>query len=296
MNFIQQSYKGKTDLWRWLLLTGLFLTPYFKDFLIANLVAPLVQILPDFNSKKLLSNLLVYLIIFPVFILLFNLLHKREFITLITNRNKVDWLRFWLSFVSWCVFSVLMFSIPLFLSPSKYEFRFQLISFLLLLVIFIVIVPFQVFFLTIFLRSYLLQFFSCFIKRPIYSLFFVVVVFSFLMYNSHIKHHSVVSFLMLMHYVILGFVLGLIILLDEGLEIVLGMTLATSLVSIFFVNYKNAQANSYALFIKEGGMESYLVFIACFVSYPLYVYFLHRVYNWKNWKEKLFNKIEKPIV
>jgi len=32
-----------------------------------------------------------------------------------------------------------------------------------------------------------------------------------------------------------------------------------------------------------------------FVIYPIYIFIFAKVYKWKNWKQKLFGKVETPI-
>lgn len=296
MNFIQQGYKGKNDWWRWVIILGLFLIPYFREFLYSYLLKPVLIFLPDFENKNILFSYLVYLILLPLFIASFKLLHKRDFITLITHRKKIDWLRFWFSFTSWGILSVLMFAVSLFISPEEYKFNFKALPFLGLLVICLVLVPIKVFFFTIFLRSYLLQLINVLFKKPILSLTAIVILFSFLMYNAYLRTDENINLLQLMHYVILGFLLGLIIILDDGLEIVLGMSLITTFVSVLFIGYKVPTYSSNALFLKDGKTEDYLIYIVCFIAYPLYFYFLSRLYRWSNWKEKLFKKVKNPIL
>lgn len=294
MNFLQQVYKGKNDWWRGTIIICIFLLPYIKKFLSEVIIKPFVGLFPSLKNKDLFFGVLIYVIMLPLFILMFKLLHKRNFVTLITNRKKTDWFRFFMSFTIWGVLSLTMFTIPLLISPDEYKFNFHALPFLELVLICVFLVSIKVFYLTVLLRSYLLQVLNFFVKRSLISLIIVVILFSFLMYNSYLKAHSSINYLMLMHYVVLGFFLGLIIIFDDGIEIVLGMTLVTSFISVLFVGNENQPFKSYSLYVKQGEVNDYIIYIACFICYPLYFYFLSRLYSWNDWKQKLFSKLKEP--
>ena len=88
-------------------------------------------------------------------------------------------------------------------------------------------------------------------------------------------------------YIGTGLLLGIITLMDEGLELSLGFHAANNLITALLVTTDWTAFQTYAIFkdfsTPNLGME--LVLIA--VLYPLLLWVLAKKYQWKNWKEKL---------
>lgn len=295
MNFLQQAYKGRTDWWRWLIILVVFVPPFLKDFLKNNIIKPLLPkpFLPSDKNIYIALSLLVYVFLLGVFYLFFKILHKRSFKTLITNRKKFDWLRFGLSFTTWGVFIMILFSLSVFYSPEKFEWNFKLVPFLKYFFICIFLMPVQVFFKAVLMRGYLLQAFTCFFKKTWIALLISILFYSYLMYLGNAEMFKSVGYEILIHYVATAFLIGFIIIIDDGMEIVLGMTLVNNLISSLFVTSKNFTFQPDSILIKDGSINVFiLVYVTVFIAYPLYFSLLNKIYKWKNWRQKIFKEIE----
>jgi len=101
--------------------------------------------------------------------------------------------------------------------------------------------------------------------------------------------------IIMVYYIGTGFFLGIITLMDEGLELALGFHAGNNLVAALLVtaDWTAFQTNSILKDISEptAGID---VLIPVLVIYPIFLGIMAWRYKWKNWKEKLFGKIEAP--
>jgi len=102
--------------------------------------------------------------------------------------------------------------------------------------------------------------------------------------------------LVMIYYIGTGFLLGIMTLMDEGMELALGFHLGNNLIAALLVtaDWTVFQTNSILKDISEPSMNLEAI-LPVFIIYPIYLIILGKVFKWKNWKEKLFGKIEKPI-
>lgn len=99
----------------------------------------------------------------------------------------------------------------------------------------------------------------------------------------------------ILYYIGTGFFLGIITLMDEGLELALGYHAANNLVTALLVTADWTAFQTHSIFKDTGepelGFDMLLPFI---IVYPLLYLILSKKYGWKNWKEKLTGKVEPP--
>ena len=157
MDYIQQAYKGLTDLWRYIL--G-FVTIFIAWQVIGMSplgVALAVKVFGDSSvsmptdipqmSDVLGSNLFLFLMLLSFafgligVLLSSKLLHKQSITSLTTARKKIDWKRFWFIFIIWGIVSSGFVLRDYYMSPEDYQFNFNLQPFLILAVIAILLIP-----------------------------------------------------------------------------------------------------------------------------------------------------------
>ena len=99
--------------------------------------------------SKLPSNLTLFLILLPFAVVLpfiylvVTRLHQRSFISLITPRDQVDYNKILFSFFLWGTVSALMVIFDYIMSPEDYVWNFKPLTFLILLLISVVMIPLQ---------------------------------------------------------------------------------------------------------------------------------------------------------
>ena len=214
-------------------------------------------------------------------------LHKQSIRSLTTSRLKIDWKRFWFAFLFWGIISSGLVLADHFMSPENYVFNFKLQPFLILAAIAIVLVPLQTSFEEYLFRGYLMQGIGVLCKNKWVPLIFTSVLFGLL----HIANPEIekIGYILLVHYIGTGFFLGIITLMDEGLELALGFHAANNLFTALLVtaDWTVFQTNSVLRDISDPDIGSTEIFASVLIIYPILIFVFAKVYKWTNWKDKL---------
>ena len=132
------------------------------------------------------SNLNLFLMLLSFAIGLLALLfvvkfiHKQTINSLTTSRKKIDWRRFWFSFILWGFVTVIFIVIEFLASPENYVLNFDLIPFLVLFTIAVIMVPLQTSFEEYLFRGYLMQGLGVLSKSRWVPLFITSIAFGLL--------------------------------------------------------------------------------------------------------------------
>jgi len=96
----------------------------------------------------------------------------------------------------------------------------------------------------------------------------------------------------LIFYIGTGLFLGIITLMDEGLELALGFHAANNLITALLVTADWTAFQTNSLFKDVSAPElGWDVLIPVFVIYPALLYFFGKKYGWTDWKESLTGKV-----
>ncbi|MCD8414830.1 CPBP family intramembrane metalloprotease [Tenacibaculum dicentrarchi] len=310
MNFIQQAYKGRNN---WLYYFAAITLILFGWQLIGILPLALVAILhsknlgefsnaanESFMTLGIDKNLFLFLMILMFAIGLFFLflsikfIHKRAIKTLITSRENIDWSRFWFGFITWGIVAVSVTLLGVFLSPENYIWNFKPVPFFTLVAVSFLFLPLQTSFEELLFRGYFMQSLGVLFKNRWMPLIITSVAFGLLHgANPEVEKLGYIS---MVFYIGTGFFFGITTLMDKGTELSLGLHAVNNIVAAFLVTTNWTVFQTDALFIDTSepsvGIE---MFLPVFVLYPLILLLFSKKYGWKNWKEKLFGQIEKPI-
>ena len=306
--YIKQVFKNKHD-W-WLYLAGLALIviavvlgqiPH-TVVLFSKALQPGVE-LGELDPNKMMQllesnlNLFLMLLSFAVGLLglfiVVKFLHKQSITSLTTSRSKIDWKRFWFAFLFWGFISIVMIMIDYLSSPENYVFNFQLKPFLILVAIAAVLVPLQTSFEEYLFRGYLMQGIGVICKNKWVPLIVTSVLFGML----HIANPEIdkLGYILLVHYVGTGFFLGIITLMDEGLELALGFHAANNLFTALLVtaDWTAFQTNSIFRDISDPDVGAFEIFSSVLIIYPVLIFIFSKVYKWTDWKNRLIGPIAK---
>ena len=247
----------------------------------------LLSKLPSNTSLFLL--LLPFVITLPFIYMVITRLHGRSFISLITSRNKTDFKRILFSFLLWGGISAALVITDYSLSPENYEWNFKPLDFFILFLISIVMIPIQTSVEEFIFRGYLMQGFGVIFKNRWLPLLFTSVLFGLL----HIWNPEVdkLGIHLIWYYIGTGLFLGIITLMDEGIELVLGFHAANNLVTALLVtaSWTAFQTESLLIDHSEPSLGKELI-ITLAVIYPLVGFIFAKKYKWKNWIGQLTNK------
>ena len=308
--FIAQAFKAKHDFWRYLVGSLIiFAASFVGQIPLAGVVFfKMFQEGGDLNSfdettmySILDSNLFLFLILlsFAVgFIGLFlavKYLHEQTMRAIATSRKKLDWKRIWFAFIFWGIISSsLVIYDYLYENPEAYTFNFELQRFLILLVIAVLLIPIQTSLEEYVFRGYLMQGFGMLAKNRWFPLIMTSLIFGML----HIFNPEVgkLGYSIMIYYVGTGLFLGVMTLMDEGLELALGFHAANNLFTALLVtaDWTAFQTHSILKDTAEPELGFIDIVLPVFIIFPILLLIFSKVYKWKNWKEKLFGKIYEP--
>lgn len=305
--YLEQGFKGKYDAWRYIL-------GFVAVFIVWQIIGaiPLGAALITYSlesgdmpmdiggmSRLLGSNFFLFLMLLTFAVGLLGLylvvrfLHKQSWLSLTTSRPKTDWKRIFFAFITWTFISALFIIIDVQLSPDDYVFNFDPIPFLILVAIAVILIPLQTSFEEYFMRGYLMQGLGTLTGNRWVPLLATSLLFGLL----HIFNPEVDKMGMgiMVFYIGTGLFLGILTLMDEGLELALGFHAANNLTAAILVTADWTAFQTHSLFRDISEPElGWDVFIPVLVIYPIILIFFSFRYGWKNWKDRLTGPVIKP--
>lgn len=235
-------------------------------------------------------NLLApFALLLALLFLWWRFIHKYSIKKLTTARPKVDWSRILFSFVLWTGFFLLATGITMMLQPEDFEVQFNPASFLVLFLIAIVLIPIQTSFEEYFFRGYLIQFLAFFSKNRGIALFLSSVLFGLM----HLGNPEVgdMGGIIMVYYIGSGVFMGIMTLMDDGLELALGFHAANNLAGALIVTSESAVFQTDAVLLYKGTSTIWELLLQVFVIFPILLWIFSKQYSWTDWKQKLFKSL-----
>lgn len=309
--YIAQAFKGLHEWWRYIIgILVIFMAVVLGQ--IPFTIAVILKAISDGDSilgmseSKLMTllepnlNLFLMLLSFAggligIF-LVAKYVHKQSIVSLTTSRSKIDWKRFWFSFILWGIVSTSFIFLDYYTSPENYVLNFKLVPFLILCLIAIVLIPVQTSFEEYLFRGYLMQGMGVITKTKWIPLITTSVVFGLLhIANPEVKQ---LGYVVMVYYIGTGLFLGIMTLMDDGLELALGFHAANNLFTALLVTADWTALQTHSVF-KDTSLPQAAgfmdVFLPVFIIFPIVLYVFSRKYKWNNWKDKLIGTVEEPI-
>ena len=308
--YISQAFKSLHEWWRYLvgilivlIGVGIFSLPHMiaisiKSFsgevdmerLAQNDVAYILGLFePNLNLVFMLLPFLGGLILLFITV---KFIHKQSLVSLTTSRKSIDWSRIWFSFFLWGIVSTVMIGLGYMLEPENFEINFKLVPFIILFVIAIVLIPIQTSFEEYLFRGYLMQGIGAITKYKWIPLLITSLVFGLM----HISNPEVDKLgpVVMIYYIGTGLFLGIMTLMDEGMELALGFHAANNLFTALLVtaDWTAFQTHSVLKDLSDpqnAGISD--VIIPVFVIFPILLYIFSKKYNWISWHERLLGRV-----
>lgn len=299
MNFIQQAYRGTVGFWKYTIIPFLFI-----GIMVLNYIAIEIfdidqnSIIKQAISEKganlfLIEQLIPFLVLLLVLFLWVKFVHSQSITSLTTSRKKIDWKRVWFAFLLWGGITMFFVLLEYVINPKMLQVNFHPNKFLGLLLIAILLIPIQTSFEEYFFRGYLMQGIGAGFKSRILPLIITSVIFGLM----HIANPEVekLGLTIMVYYIGTGLFLGIVTLMDEGLELALGFHAANNLVGVLLLtaDWTAFQTNSIFKDLSQPDLIADII-VPVLVAFPILTFIFARKYGWNNWKEKLLGKIEKP--
>lgn len=293
---------------------------YFGKYLIGSLVVILASIvgqlplmialmvkifsqgndLSDLNSaniyKLLELNWMLFLMLLsfaaalPALFFMIRKLHNQTVMSVTTTRKAIDWNRVFFTFGLWSIVTIVSVYVDYQMSPQDYVWNFKPIPFAILFVIATLLIPIQTSVEEYLFRGYLMQGFGVLAKNKLFPLLMTSIIFG----AMHLLNPEVekLGYVMLVYYIGTGLLLGIMTLMDEGMELALGFHAANNLIGCLLVttDWSALQTHSILKDISEP-TASFDIILPVIIIYPIILVILSKKYNWSNWQEKLTGTI-----
>lgn len=298
--FIEQAYKGNNALWRVGITTfftaGLFLVNFISYFMMTKeeleAVYRLMREVP--NNLALLINLSPFVFLLGLLFLLVRVLHQRNVLSLTTSRKKLDYKRILFSFLLVVLMTLVVFLVSYFKDSSLILWNFNPLSFSILLLISLLLFPFQIGLEEYLFRGYLMQQIGIIAKNRWLPLLITSVVFG--LFHSANPEVAQMGFGVMVFYIGTGFLLGIMTLMDESIELALGFHLGNNLMAALLITSDFSTLHTDAIF-KYSQAENPVdmlneMIVSIVIVYPIILFIFAQKYKWTHWVEKLTGKVQ----
>ncbi len=302
--FIEQGIHSENNFWKYLLGSILIIfastigqipllgAVFAKSFTEGN------GFPSDSNNlmKVLDSNLTLFLIMLSFafaiggIYLVVKYLHRQSLFSMVSTREKLDWNRFWFSFLIWTIFTIVSTILMYFMKPEDFVMNFRPIPFLILFVVATVMIPIQTTCEELVFRGYLMQGFGNLALNKWFPLVMTSVIFGMMhIFNPEVAK---MGYIILVYYIGTGFLLGIMTLMDEGMELSLGFHAANNLIGALLVTSDWSVFQTHSI-LKDvsNPTAGFDVILPVIIVYPLLLFIFSKKYNWQDWQDKLAGNI-----
>ena len=250
----------------------------------------------DFSILHIDNNLGI-LLMFTIFIgatlfflLAVKLIHKKSLKGLITHNYRISWTKVFFGLVVWLALLSIFELILYFVSPETYYLKANWDKVFILLLICITVLPIQTTLEELFFRSYVMKGIgliarSKWIPLIITSLLFGLVHSS----NPEISKYGIVP--MQLYYISAGLLLGIITIMDDGLELAIGVYAATNIYGALFVCYDGSVLQTDSIW-HVTDINAWIMAVIFVVSGIIFLLLSKKIFDWAAWS-KLTEEIKK---
>ncbi|QZL01257.1 CPBP family intramembrane metalloprotease [Flavobacterium psychrophilum] len=305
MTFLLRAFKSENYFWKYIVGSILIIIAStlgqlpLMGFVMAKLISE-GKGFYHINETDLMTvldkNFTLFLLLFSFLVALYAIylvlkfLHKQSLLDIITFRKKIDWKRIFFAFSIWGIFQIITTIISYYTAPEDFVLNFKPLQFAILAVIAIVMIPIQTSVEELIFRGYLMQGFGLLAKNRWFPLLMTSLIFGLL----HLGNPEVakMGYITMVYYISTGLFLGILVLMDDGLELSLGFHAANNLFTALLVTSDWTAFQTYSILKEvskpEVGLE---IVFPVFIVFPILLFVFAKKYNWTNWKEKLTGKL-----
>lgn len=297
MQHLESILNEKNKLWRYLVMT---IVVFLSGNIIGAIPIGILSLIyisktghsptihdqmPDFSAIgtpsfiSLAMLLFIFAVMCTTFTLMLKPLHNKSLKTVINGGKTFRWNRVLMGVSVWGIITLIGFGISLVTNPNNFVWQFHPADFFYLFLVVLLLLPFQTSFEELFFRGYLSQAIgkwthNRWVTWLTVSLLFGLIHFS----NPEVKAYGFA--IMIPQYILMGMFLGLISILDDGIELALGVHFINNALGALLLTDKNSVFQTDALF-KELKIDPICEFIYLIIFVSITFLFFQRIYKWK---------------
>jgi membrane protease YdiL (CAAX protease family) len=307
MKHLEYAFKGNNSLWRYAVLI-------FAVFIAANSVGAIPLIIgfavrsvsdPDAVSRLASNtndlsqlgfdpNITLVMLLFPsiaglaAYILLIKPLNNRTLTGTINGNSFVRWRRIFVSALIWVIFSAVYLFAYKGIDPSNFKINNISVTLIYLIIISLLLIPFQASLEEVIFRGYLMQGFAVLFRNRWLPVIITSVLFGVLhAWNPEIEEYG--FFTMMPQYVMFGLLFGVITVIDDGAEIAIGAHTANNIFLSIMVTNSSSVFQTPAVF-EQVNIEPWVEFGALAVTAVVFFIVMKLIYKWED-LSILFKKV-----
>lgn len=294
MKHLERAFRGPNQWWKYIILP---LIAFFAANTIGALpigVAIVIgtmkggsvnpENMSDLSGLGIDANLGLFMMMFPfvvgllIFIWTLKPFHKRNVKDVINGTQSIRWERFFYAAAVWGLISGCLLLLDYFMYSGNYELNLNWSAFLPLILISLIIIPFQTSFEEVIFRGYLAQGVARWTRNRWLVAAIPAVVFGLMhMFNPEVKEYG--FWVAMPQYIIFGLVFGLMSVLDDGIETAMGAHAANNIFISIFVTSKASVLQTPALFINNH-VDPVKDLVVMAIASLLIVFILAKKYKW----------------
>lgn len=300
-SYFLKAFKGENSWWRYLVVIALvFLATQigsipFSIVASAKAISQGIELnasnLVNFKLLGIDENFGLLLMSLPFVaglaaILLFvKPFHNRSITDTLTGRKKFDFKRLFFSIFIWGILMIISLLISYKMNPGNYVFQFDAKKFLILILVSSVFITMQSSFEEIIFRGYFQQGLAVLTKTLWIPLLITSIIFGLLhISNPEVKEYGVA--IMLPQYIMLGLLFGICVVMDEGLEIPIGLHVVNNVLTSLLLTHESSVLQTPALFTVKTVDPVYSLFELMAFSI-VFLVIMHKKYGWGSYKKIL---------
>ena len=296
MKHLERALDRQNSFWRYLAMTLILFLGASSIGSIPLLMIIVIKMISggDFGSltgnimdlsRYGISHNLGYLLLLLGFVAMFfafkwliRPFHKRTLNETINGRNRLRRNRIGMGMLVWGAMMLISLLFGLFTSPENYQFQFQAGRFLILLLLTLLILTFQTSFVEIFFRGYLSQGIAAATRSRWWTLIIISLAFG-LVHSANPEVKEFGFWISMPQYVLMGIILGVVSILDDGIELALGIHFINNAFIALFTTNRSSAFQTDALFeVKEIKPEMELIWMIIYAV--VVIALLGRIYRW----------------
>lgn len=247
------------------------------------------------TNAGLAFTLLSFVVGFFAIFFCVKFIHRKKSTDIVTARKRVDWGRVFFGAAIWGVLSLTTLAVPfLFGDTSDIVFQFDPLNFFILVVISLLLFPFQTSFEELLFRGYLMQW-SALLFRYRWAAVVVTGVLFGLLHGANPEVEEFGVWIALPQYILMGLILGFVAVKDDGMELSLGLHVSNNILAAIMFTSDSSTLQTHALFKDLHPTASWLDTGMMLVAGIIFIWLCNRRYHFMD-KVNLWGKIEEPPV
>lgn len=260
-----------------------------------GIISQLAENPGDLSVLGLEPNLYLLTMIFPfliglgAFVLLIRPLNERSVSQVVNGTGSFRWNRFLISALIWILISAIYLIISVKTEPENFVLNNTSETLIPLIIISLLLIPFQAAFEEVLFRGYLMQGFTNLVRSRWFPLVMTSIFFALMhVLNPEVREFGFLT--MMPQYLLFGLIFGIITILDDGIEAALGAHAANNAFLCIMVTSESSAIQTPALY-EQLEINPWADLLTMLFMGLIVILLLKIVFRWKSFS-LLFRRVE----